>query len=310
MCPCQCPSTVSFTTALKIYRIIDFCTPSAEDIVVVYIVSSPVSAYSSAKSIVNCFIIQRESQSVKTAAIIQARMGSSRLPGKMMLPLAGSLVLYHDINRVSAAKTVDETIVATTNAKADDIIARYADQFGATVYRGSEEDVLGRMIDAADTTEADVVVRITGDCPLISPEVIDAIVSERRRLGSDYCSNTLQRTFPRGLDTEVVTFESLSEVHELASEPEDREHVTRYYHTNSEQFDCANFTSKQVFDEPQFENRSDIRITLDEAGDYEVLREIYENVRFDNILDIREAIKHVDDQNLMKLNENITQKSV
>lgn len=236
-------------------------------------------------------------------------MGSTRLPGKMMLPLGGSHVLFHDINRVTSEQNVDEVIVATSSEKADDIIARYADRFGASVFRGSEQDVLDRVYTAADNADADTIVRITGDCPLISPLVIDAVINKRRRVGADYCSNTLDRTFPRGLDTEVMTFESFSRVQEAATKPEDREHVTRYYHTHSDQFKCVNVSSKEVFDEPWLQNRSDLRLTLDEADDYEVLREVYDNIRFDDILDIREAIKYVDEHDLMKLNANVAQKS-
>jgi len=156
---------------------------------------------------------------MKTVAIIQARMGSTRLPGKMMLPLERSHVLTHDIQRVREADTVDEVVVATSTKTADDIVARYANRAGATVFRGSEDDVLDRMFSAATGANAETVVRITGDCPLIDWDVIDAVVDRLATENVDYCSNTVERTFPRGLDVEAFSYESFKHIHENAKEP-------------------------------------------------------------------------------------------
>jgi len=246
---------------------------------------------------------------MRTVAIIQARMGSTRLPGKMMLPLADEQVLTHDIRRVSAADHVDEVTVATSEKTADDIIHRYATQTDATVFRGSESDVLGRVYDAARTTDADIIVRITGDCPLVDPGTIDTVVKPVIEEDIDYAANIFERTFPRGLDIEAFSFESFERVHKAATESHYREHVTSYYREEASRFTTESIVSTEVFDEQQFQNRDDLRLTLDEAADYEVLRTIYENVAFDDILPIREAIRYVDENDLMSLNAAIEQKT-
>jgi len=242
-------------------------------------------------------------------AIIQARMGSTRLPGKMMLPLAGKHVLTHDIHRVSAADRVDDVVVATSKKTADDIVAKYATPAGAEVFRGSESDVLSRMYDAAQVAEANVIVRITGDCPLIDPDTIDAVVTPVVEGSVDYAANTFKRTFPRGLDVEAFSFESFGLINEEATEPHHREHVTPYYLEESDRFTTESIVSTDVFDDLQFQNRDDLRLTLDEADDYEVLRTIYENVPFDEILPTRKAIRYVDEHDLMSLNADVEQKT-
>lgn len=241
-------------------------------------------------------------------AVIQARMGSKRLPGKVMLPLGRCHVLNHVVKRVSHASRVNDVVVATSNQKQDDIIAQFAQNFGAEVHRGSETDVLGRLFDAAAAQDADIVVRITADCPLVAPAVLDRVIRVVERGTVDYASNVRKRTFPRGLDVEVFTFESFERVHERATDPHHREHVTPYYIENSNCFELKDVESQEVFNETQFQNRGDLRLTLDEANDYEVLCQIYDNVPFDDILPIRDAIIYVDEHDLMKLNGDVEQK--
>ena len=245
---------------------------------------------------------------MKTVAIIQARMGSTRLPGKMMLPLERSHVLTHDIQRVQEADTIDEVVVATSTKTADDIIARYANRAGATVFRGSEDDVLDRMFSAATEANAETVVRITGDCPLIDWDVIDAVVDRLATENVDYCSNTVERTFPRGLDVEAFSYESFKHIHENAKEPHHREHVTPYYRENDHQFNLASVTSEEIFDEAWMQDRTDLRLTLDEADDYELLREVYNRVEYEHTLPIRDAVSVIDGRDLHKLNADVTQK--
>ena len=245
---------------------------------------------------------------MKTVAIIQARMGSTRLPGKMMLPLERSHVLTHDIQRVQEADTIDEVVVATSTKTADDIVARYANRAGATVFRGSEDDVLDRMFSAATGANAETVVRITGDCPLIDWDVIDAVVDRLATENVDYCSNTVERTFPRGLDVEAFSYESFKHIHENAKEPHHREHVTPYYRENDDQFNLASVTSEEIFDEAWMQDRTDLRLTLDEADDYELLREVYNRVEYEDTLPIRDAVSVIDDRDLHKLNADVTQK--
>jgi spore coat polysaccharide biosynthesis protein SpsF len=226
-----------------------------------------------------------------------------------MLPLAGDHVITHDIQRVKSAECVTKTVVATSERKADDIVARYASRAEADVFRGRESDVLARGYDAAVSVDADVIVRVTGDCPLIDPETIDTVVQQVTHNNAQYAANIFERTFPRGLDVEAFTFESFEQVHEEATEQHHREHVTPYYREESDTFTTRSVTSEDVFDDPQFKNRSDLRLTLDEADDYEVLRMIYENISFDGTLPIREAIRYVDENDLMDLNAAVQQKS-
>ena len=244
-----------------------------------------------------------------TVAIIQARMGSTRLPGKVMLPIADDHVLTHDVRRVSVADHVDNVVVATSKQTADDIVTRYAARAGADVHRGSESDVLGRMYDAARNADADVVVRVTGDCPLVDPDTIDEVVSRVVDGDAEYAANITERTFPRGLDVEAFTFESFERVHKEATEPHHREHVTPYYREDPDRFTTESVVSADVFDEPKFQNRDDLRLTLDEADDYEVLREIYDNVPFDDVLPTRDAIRYADENDLMSLNAAVEQKT-
>ncbi|OYR76204.1 hypothetical protein DJ84_22725 [Halorubrum ezzemoulense] len=165
------------------------------------------------------------------------------------------------------------------------------------------------MYRAACSANADVIVRITGDCPLIDPETIDTVVREVTNGDIQYAANIFERTFPRGLDVEAFTFESFELVHEEATEPHHCEHVTPYYREQEDLFSTKSVTSEDVFDEPQFQRRGDLRLTLDEADDYELLRTIYENVPFDKVLPIREAIRYVDENDLMELNASVEQKS-
>ncbi|CCC41144.1 homolog to acylneuraminate cytidylyltransferase [Haloquadratum walsbyi C23] len=226
----------------------------------------------------------------------------------MMLPLERSHVLTHDIQRVQEADTIDEVVVATSTKTADDIIARYANRAGATVFRGSEDDVLDRMLSAATGANAETVVRITGDCPLIDWDVIDAVVDRLATENVDYCSNTVERTFPRGLDVEAFSYESFKHIHENAKEPHHREHVTTYYRENDDQFNLASVTSEEIFNRSWMQDRTDLRITLDEADDYELLREIYNRVEYEDTLPIRDAVSVIDDRDLHKLNADVTQK--
>lgn len=205
---------------------------------------------------------------MKTVVVIQARMGSSRLPGKVLLPLAGKPALSHVLERVAAARTVDHIIVATSTLPADDPLAAFCESSGVDVVRGSEDDVLARYLLALDHFPADIVVRITGDCPLTDPALIDELIQAVRsdpRL--DYHSNTqAPRKIPHGLDVEVIRAEALRRAGREAQAPEEREHVTPYLYRHPELFEIS---------------RADLPIdlsahrwTLDTPSDHELLERI------------------------------------
>lgn len=245
-----------------------------------------------------------------TIAIIQARMGSTRLPGKVLLPLNCEHVLTHDIRRVREAKTIDTVVIATSTETADDVIEQFGDKHGVPVHRGSEANVQQRMFDAATEYDAEILVRITGDCPLIDLDTIDTVVSRVRDGNAEYASNTIRRTFPRGLDVEAFTVKSFEHVVSAASTQAEREHVTPYYRENPDKFDIVNVTSDQVFDNQRYIDRTDLRLTLDEAADYRLLERIYDEIEYDEIIPIRNAIDLVDAEGLATINESVRQKKI
>jgi spore coat polysaccharide biosynthesis protein SpsF len=213
---------------------------------------------------------------VKTVAIIQARMGSARLPGKVLRELGGRTVLAQVVRRVARCTLLDAVIVATSTAQADDAVAREAQARGARVFRGSEDDVLARYHGAALEAGADNIVRVTADCPLFDPEVLRqmlaAFLAKRASAQGSallYLSNTLgRRTFPRGLDAEIFTMDALAAAHASAREPWEREHVTPYMYGHPERFRLEGF--QQAVD------CSSHRWTLDTEEDWALIRALYE----------------------------------
>ena len=240
------------------------------------------------------------------AVIIQARTGSTRLPGKVMKELCEKTVLAHDIERVSQAKLVDEIIIATTTHDSDDVIVHEAERLGVKVFRGSEDDVLSRYYFAAKGAGADVVVRITSDCPLIDPFILDDIIRVFMDGSYDIVTNAgndlSKRTFPRGLDAEVFSFEMLETAHLKAGEQYQREHVTPYIYENA----------KSVFYYQNDVDYSKYRWTLDTEEDWQLISEIYQrlyhgmhNFYFKDVLAVMEQ-----NPELYDINKDIEQKKL
>jgi spore coat polysaccharide biosynthesis protein SpsF len=201
---------------------------------------------------------------MRRVAVIQARMGSSRLPGKVLKLLAGRPVLEHVVTRVKAASHLDEVVVATSTEPADDDIEAFCDTGGFTCLRGSERDVLSRYADVTVARGADVVVRATSDCPLFSPLILDAMLAHFDPSRMDYLSTNLpRRTFPVGLDCEVMRSEALLKAAREATEPYDREHVTPYLYGNPALFRVEGWPCK-----PDLHH---LRVTLDTEEDYQRL---------------------------------------
>lgn len=213
-------------------------------------------------------------KSKKTVAIIQARMGSTRLPGKVMKDLNGKPVLWHVIERVKHTKNIDQIIIATTTHKKDKIIFEKALEWGVKSYRGSEEDVLARYYEAADKYDVNTIVRITSDCPLIDPYVTDEIVEYYKNNNYTLVTNAgadlNKRTYPRGLDTEVFSFEALEKAYNKAEEKYQREHVTPYIYENY----------ADIFYYKNDKDLSNYRLTLDEKDDYILIKKIYEELYY------------------------------
>lgn len=209
---------------------------------------------------------------MKIGAIIQARMGSTRLPEKVMKNIGGKTVLEHVIDRVKQSKLIDEIVIATTIIDRDDVIEVEALRCGVKVFRGSEEDVLSRYYYAANESNLDVVVRITSDCPLIDPNILDEIINHHLVNDYDIVSNagadSLKRTYPRGLDTEIFSFEVLEKAFYNAKEKYQREHVTPYiYETSSNVYYYKNDIDYSMY-----------RWTLDTEEDFELISKIYKNL--------------------------------
>lgn len=180
-----------------------------------------------------------------TAIIVQARMTSVRLPGKVLAPILERPMLDFQLERLQAVRTPHVTVVATTVNVADDPVERVARARGCVVLRGSEDDVLDRYARAAALVDAEVVVRVTADCPLIDPDVIAVVLARFAQGGCDYASNTLRRTYPRGLDVEALGRSVLDLADREASSPADREHVTRFVYRQPSRFRLCGVESSQ-----------------------------------------------------------------
>jgi spore coat polysaccharide biosynthesis protein SpsF len=204
---------------------------------------------------------------MRVVAIIQARMGSTRLPGKILQPLAGKPVLQRVIERVRASRVFDEVVVATTVRDIDDPAAEAAADFAATVVRGDENDVLSRYGLAAEASAADAIMRITADCPLIDPDVLGAMVGRFRDGNADLVSNCVRRTFPRGLDAELFSRAALDVMLAEAVASAEREHVTPFLYANPDRFRIVSHEGAEDF--------SDYRLTLDTPEDFELLDRIF-----------------------------------
>lgn len=220
---------------------------------------------------------------MKIVAIIQARMGSSRLPGKVLLDIADQPMLARVVERTRQARTVDEVVVATTTDTSDDAVAKLCQRRGYAYYRGSLYDVLDRYYQTAKNFAAEVIVRITADCPLIDPGVIDRTVQEFLHADVDFAANRLPppwgRTYPIGLDTEVCTFAALERAWREADLPHHREHVMPYLYeptTSNQQLPGGSLsTTFRVLVVNHDVDYGHLRWTVDTAEDLEFVRQIY-----------------------------------
>lgn len=240
---------------------------------------------------------------MKTVAVIQARMGSTRLPGKVLMPLLGAPMLTRVVERTRRAMTVDEVVVATTTHPADDVIAAIGGEHAWPVVRGSEMDLLDRYVAAARAHDADVIVRITSDCPLVDPELVDAVVRRLAADAADYASDTLPpRTVALGLDVEAMTRATLERADAEDQDPTWREHVTPYIYRHPERFRLTGVALP--------EDLSGYRWCVDTADDLEVVRRIYEALGTDRFgwRDVLEVVRANPDWAL--LNAHVQQRTV
>lgn len=236
-------------------------------------------------------------------AIVQARMGSTRLPGKVLMNLGGVTVLGRVVNRLRRASLIDQVVVATANSAPNSAIMRECEDLSVECFAGSEDDVLDRYYQGSRAYSARNIVRITSDCPLIDSDLVDETICVFRQKCADYSSNVCPRTYPRGLDCEVFTAAALERAWKETRQAYEREHVTPYFYEHPELFRLAFIRGEQ--------DHSQYRWTLDTSKDLKLLREIY--ARFGNRDDFswREVIAlMVREPKLADINAGVLQKSV
>lgn len=204
---------------------------------------------------------------MKVNAVIQARCGSTRFPEKVFADIAGKPLLWHVVNRLSYAKTIDEIIIATTENQKDDQIENWCVKEKVKCFRGSEDDVLNRYYSALTAFPSEIIVRVTADDPFKEPLVIDKVVSELLNKKYDLVTNNFPPSYPEGLDCEAFTFSVLERMEKFARDPFEREHVTQYVYHNTDIFKIGNISSEH--------DLSSYRWTIDCMEDYDMVKAIY-----------------------------------
>lgn len=237
---------------------------------------------------------------VKTVLITQARTGSTRLPRKVLMEINQTPLLKIHLDRLKKSKNIDKIIVATTNSAEDNIIEKLVTEWGYEVYRGSEIDVLDRFYQAVKYINPLWVVRVTSDCPLIDPILVDEVVAYAQNKNIDYCSNTLIENFPDGQDIEIFKFSALEYVWKNAVKNSDREHVTPLIR------ELSNYKGNNLFSAINFDNEGDysqIRMTVDEKRDYELIKIVIEEMGVDKSW--KEYVQFIVSNKLNTINDTI-----
>lgn len=243
---------------------------------------------------------------MRKVCTIEARMTSSRLPKKVMTPILGRAMLELMIERLRRARRIDEIVVATTTNATDDVIEALAERVGVGCFRGSEEDVLGRVLNAAKAYDADLIVETTGDCPLVDPFIVDHVVGTFESNDVDYCGNVVVKSYPLGMAVQVFPIQVLAEVARLTQDPADREHVSLYIYDHPKRFRVLQLVSGFGPEEAA------LRLTVDTQEDLELVSRVFEAlypVRPDfDLFDIVEFLRSRPD--IARLNRHIVQKAV
>jgi spore coat polysaccharide biosynthesis protein SpsF len=241
---------------------------------------------------------------MKIIAIVQARTGSTRLPGKVFLPLCGKPLIWHIIRRVSSSKLISQVVLATTINKNDDQLEYWAQKENIDIYRGSEENVLERFYKASIKFKADIIVRITADDPFKDPEVIDDVIKVFLKNKLDFAFNNYPPSYPEGLDVEVFTFNLLKYAFENSNDSFEHEHVTQFFFRN---------LSKMNYDNISIEgNFSNLRWTIDTKEDYLMTKEVYDNLYKEGSLFLMKDIISLLATNpeITKINEDVTRSTM
>jgi spore coat polysaccharide biosynthesis protein SpsF (cytidylyltransferase family) len=237
---------------------------------------------------------------VKTSLITQARSGSTRLPGKILKKINDESLLEIHLKRLNKCNNVSNIIVATTDKPEDKVIYDYAIDWGFNSFRGSESDVLDRFYQAVRKEKPDWIVRVTSDCPLIDPILVDKLINFAHDNNTDYCSNTLVENYPDGQDIEVFKFSALEAAWKNANLSSDREHVTPYIRNNSHFKGASLFTALNY---PCVSNYSKIRMTVDETKDFNLIKILIKDLGTDKTW--LEYTNHIIKNDLNKINNSI-----
>lgn len=243
---------------------------------------------------------------MKVVAIVQARIGSTRLPGKVLKDILGKPMLWHMVNRLRFSNKIGDIVLAIPDSAQDDRLEQFAKELGLKYFRGSEDDVLSRYYQAAAKFGGDVIVRLTSDCPLIDPGVTDRVIEEHLNSDADYTSSCINRTFPRGLDTEVFNFEPLKRAYKEAERDYEREHVTPYIRLHPEIFKLKSVEATGKL------RRPDLRLSVDTEEDLKLIREIFKQLyREGKIFYIEDVIDFVNKYpKLAVINAHVRQKEL
>lgn len=207
---------------------------------------------------------------LRKIATVEARMASSRFPGKILKDILGKPSLEHLVDRVRKSKLIDEVVIATTVNPLDDSVEEWAKSSDISFYRGSEEDVLSRVLEAAKAYQADLIVELTGDCPLLDPVLIDEVIQHYLDNDFDYVSNNKERSYARGFDTQIFSVNVLDEVNRLTQDPADREHVSLYIYEHPERYKLSTVKAPPALFAPE------MRLCVDTPEDFQVVNSIFQ----------------------------------
>lgn len=242
----------------------------------------------------------------RIVATVEVRMSSSRLPGKHMLEICGKPVLAHLIDRLKRVPSLNEIVIATTTNAADDVLCELALANGVKYFRGSEEDVMQRVVGAADSVNADLIVEITGDCPVIDPEIIEQAIRLHLHNQSDYTGNAEVRSYPDGMDVQVFAASDLAEAAKITDDADDHEHVSLYFRRHPELYRQLHLVAPPELHWPE------LGLTLDEQADYVLIKRIYEHFLPSNphfsCLDILRYLRS--NPEIVAINENVRRNAV
>ncbi len=241
---------------------------------------------------------------MKIVATIEARMTSSRLPGKVLMKVLGKPILYYLVERLKQVSLLDDIVLATTTNSDDDSLVKFANNEGIQSYRGSEDDVMGRVIGAAESVDADLIVEITGDCPIIDPSIVEQTIQTYINNNSDYVSNAHIRSYPDGMDVQVFSLNVLKKSSEMTNNVLDHEHVTLHIRNHPELFSHLHLVAPPELWWPE------LGLTLDEISDFELLKNIIEYFGESNhLFSCYEAIKLLRDKpDWVAINQKVVRK--